>query len=111
MSELIDREAAIKATWQEPSYTAPMNVLTEVRDRIKAIPAAMRWVRVEDELPYKNTNVLLYDEHGYYHNGIMSRFRGYTEFIDYDGNTLHGITHWMPIEPPKEDMDGERREG
>lgn len=38
MSELIKREDAIKATWQEPSYTDPYNVLTEVRDRINALP-------------------------------------------------------------------------
>ena len=37
--ELIKREDAIKATWQEPSYTDPLNVLTEVRDRINALPA------------------------------------------------------------------------
>lgn len=53
MSELIDRKAAIRATWQEPSYTDPLNVLTEVRDRINALPTipAPRWHRVEDELP------------------------------------------------------------
>ena len=38
MSELIRREDAIKATWKEPSYTDPLNVLTEVRDRIEALP-------------------------------------------------------------------------
>ena len=38
MSELIKREDAIKATWHEPSYIDPYNVLTEVRDRIEALP-------------------------------------------------------------------------
>ena len=38
MSELIKREDAIKATWKEPSYTDPLNVLTEVRERIGALP-------------------------------------------------------------------------
>ena len=37
---LIDRQAAIDATWFEPSYTDPLNVLTEVRDRPKALPSA-----------------------------------------------------------------------
>ena len=36
--ELIDREKAIKATWKSPSYTDPINTLTEVRDRIEDIP-------------------------------------------------------------------------
>ena len=40
MSDLISRQAAINATWFEPSYTDPLNVLTEVRDRLKALPSA-----------------------------------------------------------------------
>lgn len=39
MSDLISRQAAIDATWKDPSYTDPLNVLTEVRDRIKALPS------------------------------------------------------------------------
>ena len=38
MSELIKREDAIKITWTESQYSDPINVLTEVRDRIKALP-------------------------------------------------------------------------
>ena len=38
--DLISRQAAIDATWFEPSYTDPLNVLTEVRDRLKALPSA-----------------------------------------------------------------------
>jgi len=40
--DLIKREDAIKATWKEPTYTDPINILTEVRDRIEAIPSADR---------------------------------------------------------------------
>ena len=40
MSDTISRQAAIDATWFEPSYTDPLNVLTEVRDRLKALPSA-----------------------------------------------------------------------
>ena len=42
MSDLIKREDAIKATWKEPTYADPINILTEVRDRIEAIPSADR---------------------------------------------------------------------
>ena len=38
-NDTISRKDAIDATWQEPSYTDPLNVLTEVRDRIKALPS------------------------------------------------------------------------
>lgn len=40
MTDYIDRQAAIDATWEEPSYTDPLNILTEVRDRIEALPSA-----------------------------------------------------------------------
>ena len=40
MDDLISRQAAIDATWFEPSYTDPLNVLTEARDRLKALPSA-----------------------------------------------------------------------
>lgn len=38
--DLISRQAAIDATWFEPSYTDPLNVLTEVRDRLKVLPSS-----------------------------------------------------------------------
>ena len=38
--DLISRQAAIDATWFEPSYTDTLNVLTEVTDRLKALPSA-----------------------------------------------------------------------
>ena len=39
-NSLIKRQDAIDATWFEPSYTDPLNVLTEVRDRLKVLPSA-----------------------------------------------------------------------
>lgn len=36
--ELIDREKAENTTWEEPSYTDALNVLTEVRDKIRELP-------------------------------------------------------------------------
>lgn len=38
MKDVIYKEDAIEATWKEPSYSDPLNVLTEVRDRIEALP-------------------------------------------------------------------------
>ena len=54
MNDLISRQAAIDATWFEPSYTDPLNVLTEVRDRLKALPSAQpeqRWILCSERLP------------------------------------------------------------
>ena len=46
--DYISRQAAIDATWFEPSYTDPLNVLTEVRDRLKALPSAQPEKRTEE---------------------------------------------------------------
>jgi len=39
MNDLIDRQAVENITWEEPSYTDPLNVLTEVRDKVRALPS------------------------------------------------------------------------
>lgn len=46
-NDLISRQAAIKVLWKEPSYTDPLNVLTEARDRIESLPSAepeWKWI-------------------------------------------------------------------
>lgn len=35
---LIEKNKVVEETWIMPSYSDPLNVLTEVRDRIKALP-------------------------------------------------------------------------
>ena len=52
MNDLISRQAAIDATWFEPSYTDPLNVLTEVRDRLKALPSAQPKKKKGKWIPY-----------------------------------------------------------
>ena len=37
--DLIDRAKVERITFQEPSYSDPINVLTEVRDKVRALPA------------------------------------------------------------------------
>lgn len=44
---LIEKDKAVEETWQMPSYSDPLNVLTEVRDRIKALPT-IEIVRCKD---------------------------------------------------------------
>ena len=36
--DAISRQAVLDITWEEPSYTDAMNVLTEVRDKVKELP-------------------------------------------------------------------------
>ena len=113
MSDLIKREDAIKSTWKEPSYADPLNVLTEVRDRIKEIPAASPWHRVE-EPPKKTAKYLVWVD---VNNGV---FAAYPElrtaaynvvcerwYVDGDQRAewIGTPRYWMPIEPPKEGKD------
>ena len=114
MSELIRREDAIKATWKEPSYTEPINVLTEVRDRINAIPAASPWHRVEEEMPDLLQFVVVCNDDG---KCVVAQYVGYqTDSLTpwriaytmydtdiYDEKECGPVRYWMPIEPPKED--------
>ena len=48
--ELISKEDAIVETWRNPSYTDPLNVLTEVRDRIRELPTASKHDEFEKAL-------------------------------------------------------------
>lgn len=107
MSELIRREDAIKATWQEPSYTDPYNVLTEVRDRINALPTASPWHRVEE--PPKEAGEYIVAYHPCWWEDVktsvteigIDTFRGKTSWAK---RKFQRVTHWMyKPEPPKEE--------
>lgn len=52
--DCISRKAVEEITWEEPSYTDALNVLTEIRDKIRALPPIQpkeqlrikaRWIR------------------------------------------------------------------
>lgn len=59
--DCISREAVEEITWKEPSYTDALNVLAEVRDKVRQLPPVTpqpktsRWIRFKEF------------EHGYYH--------------------------------------------
>lgn len=46
--DLIDRAKVECITFQEPSYSDPINVLTEVRDKVRALPTVdaipVKWI-------------------------------------------------------------------
>lgn len=102
MSELIDRGdvlGVISCFFKDNDIDG----LADLEREINRLSTASPWHRVE-EPPLPNQDLWLHDEHGYYHVGYISIYRGYTEYIDMDGNALHGIDYWTPIqEPPKEE--------
>ena len=56
MSDLISRQAVENITWEEPSYSDPLNVLTEVREKVRALPSVENkgeWIPVSERLPEK----------------------------------------------------------
>lgn len=65
MDELISRQDVIDITWEEPSYTDPLNILSEIRDKIKSLPLAHpkkgKWIdKGVDLYPYTDNYKLLY---------------------------------------------------
>ena len=53
MAEYIDRKQVEKITWQEPYSHDPINVLTEVREKVRNIPIAdvIPLEKIKDSLP------------------------------------------------------------
>ena len=84
MDDTISRQAAIDATWFEPSYTDPLNVLTEVRDRLKALPSA------QPEIIRCNSC-----KHWTQSTGKMKGYGlGRCDFHDVDLVTCNGFCYW-----------------
>ena len=53
--DAVSREAVEEITFQEPSYTDPYNILTEVREKVRALPTVTSerpkgtWIQTKDE--------------------------------------------------------------
>lgn len=58
MADLIDRQKALGETWRSPRYTDPLNVLTEIRERLLALPPvdAVEVVRCRDCRYWQDNN-------------------------------------------------------
>lgn len=91
MSGLIKREDAIKATWHEPSYIDPYNILTEVRDRIEALPTvdAVQVVRCSKCVHFVEWTAYEKTHCGFQHDGMCK----YWNCISTNKNSFcdHGI--------------------
>lgn len=95
--ELIDRNAVrdfIK------SYRHSTDVAFDMEKHLDEIPAASPWHRVEDGLPPDGVDVLGCMEYSIGHKSLWVVHHTNTKDKVWNDGT---ITHWMPIEPPRED--------
>lgn len=104
MSDLIARQA-IDATWFEPSYTDPLNVLTEVRDRLKALPSTQpeqRWIPVSERLPEEMGTYMTTIDYGEHGLATGQRYY-YGRGLKWNDEC---VIAWMPLpEPYKEESE------
>lgn len=61
VKDCISRQAAIRETWKEPTYSDPLNVMTEMRDRLEALPSAQPKIIYCGDCKYKDDGI---DEDG-----------------------------------------------
>lgn len=118
MSNLIDRGdvLGVISCFFEDSFIEDADVhCAELEREINRLPAAPRWVRCEDAMPDLLQFVLVCNDEGKcvvaqyvgYQMDSMTTWRiAYTMYDTdiYDEKECGPVTHWMPIEPPKEDV-------
>lgn len=119
--DAVSRQAVEKITWEEPSYTDPFNVLTEVREKVRALSPVTpqlktRWIPVSERMPEK-------DEYTDFYKCMVARpytsrsntcdiciayFDG-KRFLSHNSHGIvSGVKAWMPLpEPYKEEGSGE----
>ena len=110
MDRLISLNAVLSAIgeWiahREYDYT---NATEYLRNRIKAIPSADKWIPVSERLPEENVEVLVTTEWGSI--TIAERYSANDYFIN-DGATNADedeIIAWMPLPKPYEPQESEK---
>ena len=105
--DCISRKAVLDITWQDPSYADPLNVLTEVRDKVRELPSVIpqkpRWIPVTEKLPKYSGRYLVN-----YSSGYVSMARYYESVSKWGSTTTERIVAWMPLpEPYKAESEGE----
>lgn len=97
--DCISRQAAEEITWEEPSYTDALNVLTEVREKIRRLPSVKpqepktKWIPCSERLP---------EEEGLYLVSVKNEHdRRYSKtcWFHGDGNWFarQDVEAWMPL--------------
>lgn len=91
--DCISREAVEKITWEEPSYTDALNILTEVREKVRALPSVTpkaEWIPCSERLPEKVAFYLTSIEWGDDTKGVTISW--------FDGMSFKAeVKAWMPL--------------
>jgi len=125
--DCISRKAALDITWHDPSYSDPLNVLTEIRDKIRELPSVTpqepRWIPVSEKKPNKGGEYLLWgkidesEEQDYCFIGDYYEFEEVfgIEESNYDPHTLgfigteieeyYSVVAWMPLPQPYSEVE------
>ena len=104
MSEYIKKEDAINLTWREPTYTDPLNVLTEVRDGLNELPTYSfpdrekgEWIPVSERLPEDRGDYIID------YTNEFGEFVGISHYDKYGFWSSSNVIAWQPLpEPYKE---------
>ena len=116
VGDLISRQAVENITWEEPSYSDPLNVLTEVREKVRALPSVENkgeWIPTSERLPEDIKYVLVTDGLDIFtawynpkHNPKKEMCKGWHSFDDhFDLHTP--ILAWQPLPEPYKVERGE----
>lgn len=113
MIDLIKREDAVNAVemFFKDAYIEDADVhCTDMVYEINHITSASTWHRLEEELPPVGEVVWCYFSGSKLYEALALLLVTQTgDLVWQDGthcfNFSNGVTHWMPIEPPKEDAD------
>lgn len=102
MSELIDREALLDECLNhyEAGNIEQNCTMDWICKTVRNFPAASPWHRVEESEPTKEGWYLVMDEEGDFNVDEWHNTFGWQFVTPSDADR---ITHWMLIEPPKED--------
>ena len=104
--DCISRKAVLDITWQDPSYADPLNVLTEVRDKVRELPSVIpqkpRWIPVAERLPKESNEYLVSTV---WEDVTTDYFRTDSGWMTFEKKE---ILAWMPLpQPYKAESEGE----
>ena len=96
MDDLISRQAAIDAAW----FLHPDD-RDALRDTLKELPSAQRWVPCSERLPEGGRVVLVTEKGGFIRHCEYANYCDFQEFQTVEeGLTVHDVIAWMPLPEP-----------